>query len=68
MRNIQIVPEDIVVVSEFRLSEIRMIQKAMGNITIAMNLSDPEEKKVHDFFTLHFMEWVNETIETIENA
>ncbi len=68
MRNLEIVPEDILVVSEFRLSEIKMLQQAMSNCTVALNLADPEQKKIHDFFTGDFMHWINGTIQTIENA
>jgi hypothetical protein len=66
MRNLEILPEDVLIISEFRLSEIKLIQQAMDNCTVALNLSDPEHKKVHDFFTGDFMNWINSTINTIE--
>lgn len=68
MRNLEILPEDILVVAEFRISELKMLREAMNNTTVAMNLSDPEQQKAHDFFTQDFMNWINGTIRTCENG
>ncbi len=68
MRNLEFLPEDVIIVAEFRLSEIKKLQKAMVNCTVALNLSDPEAKKIHDFFTGDFMNWINSTIKDVENA
>lgn len=68
MRNLEIVPEDILVVAEFRVSEMKLLQQAMSNTTVSLNMSDPEQKKVHDFFVGDFMNWINSTIRTVENG
>lgn len=66
MRNLDYRPEDVIIVSEFRLSELRMLQTAMNNTTVELNLTDPDEKKTNDFFTGDFMNWINSTIKDIE--
>jgi len=68
MRNLEILPEDILIIAEFRLSEIKMLREAMNHTTVAMNLSEPEYKKAHDFFTTDFMNWINGTIKAVENG
>lgn len=68
MRNLEIIPEDILVVAEFRVSEIKMLQEAMNNCTVELNLTDPKQKKIHDFFVSDFMNWINGTIRTVENG
>ena len=68
MRNIEIFPDDVVIVTEFRMSELKKIQRAMVNTTVALNLSDPDDKEAHDFFVGNFMNWINSTLKTIENG
>lgn len=66
MRTIHVVPEDIIIVAEFRLSELKKISRALDSCTIAMNLTDPEQKESHDFFVKNFTDWVNNNIESVE--
>ena len=68
MRNLEFLPEDVIIVTEWRLSELKKLQTAMVNSTVSLNLTDPEQKKIHDFFTGDFMNWINSTIRDIENG
>lgn len=66
MRNLQILPEDVLVVSEFRYSELKKIQYALAHCTVAMNLAEEKDKEAHDFFINNFNDWVNGTVASIE--
>lgn len=68
MRNLEFLPEDVLIVTEFRLSELKMLQEAMNNTTVSLNLTDPEQLKTNEFFTNSFMTWINSTIRDIENG
>ena len=68
MRTLEIRAEDVIVHNEIRLSEMKKIKLAMDHSTVAMDLTDPDMKAAHDFFTKNFYGWVTATIEAIEDG
>lgn len=68
MRNLEIRPEDVLIISEFRLSELKKLQHIMDKVTVSVNLQDRVDKEAHDFFVGNFQDWLNTTIGTIEDA
>jgi hypothetical protein len=68
MRTLEIRPEEILILSEFRYSELKKIKMAMDMCTVEADLSDSAQKESHDFFVKNFYSWVNSTIEHLEDG
>ena len=68
MRTLEVRAEDVVVMNEIRLTELKKIKLAMDHSTVAMDLTDETMKASHDFFTKNFYGWVCATIEAIEDG
>ena len=68
MRTLEVRPEEILILSEFRYSELKKIQIAMDHCTVAMDLTKPEMKAAHDFFVESFYKWVDTTVKGLEDG
>ena len=68
MRTLEVRPEEILILSEFRYSELKKIQLAMDHCTVAMDLTKPEMKEAHDFFVNSFYNWVSTTTKSLEDG
>jgi hypothetical protein len=64
---IDVKPKGIYLKVEYSLEEMDLLKKACEHCEIAVDLKDPEQKKIHEYFVNTFYPWIKNTVEMVRH-
>jgi len=68
MKLLNVKPKDVYCLFEITYTDLKKIQSALNNATLALNLEDPEESEVSRYVTEDFFNEISDTIKGIEDG